>query len=78
MKGDYMYNKIERSANVFKSISRELDELDVIMTEGGMSEDECIFLYMKLKNAKARLKMLEKMAGKKIKEYENDQVVYLI
>lgn len=73
-----MYNKIERTASVFKNISRDLDELDVIMTEGGMNEDECIFLYMKLKNAKARLKMLEKMAGKKIEEYENERVVYLI
>lgn len=73
-----MYNKIERTASVFKDISRDLDELDVIMTEGGMNEDECIFLYMKLKNAKARLKMLEKMAGKKIEEYENERVVYLI
>ena len=73
-----MYNKIERSANVFNNISRELDEIDVIMTEGGMSEDECIFLYIKLKNAKARLKMLEKMAGKKIEEYENERLIYLI
>ena len=73
-----MYNKIERTASVFKNISRDLDELDVIMTEGGMNEDECIFLYMKLKNTKARLKMLEKMAGKKIEEYENERVVYLI